>query len=143
MGISALRSSLDVFSDFSEKKKRRSSGHIQDHLRISFSDMATTPVGSEHGHGSGMGICVPGVMRVTLAPQTQHHLGCVIGKDVTAEHPWISVNKSLIDDNMDLHSDSSDFLPVRDELAVSIIALLFAVVKAFPHPQFLILITVL
>ncbi|KAJ1526712.1 hypothetical protein ONE63_008292 [Megalurothrips usitatus] len=79
--------------------------------------MATTPIGSDHGGGSGMGISVPGVMRVTLSPDTQHHLCCVVGKDVTAESPWVFVDKSLIDDNMDLHSESTDFLPVREDIS--------------------------
>lgn len=70
-----------------------------------------------------MGISVPGVLRVTLSPDTQQLLGCVVGKDVTAESPWVFVNKSLIDDNMDLHSESSDFLPVRDDIAVSTLKL--------------------
>lgn len=102
---------------WTEKKKKGLEGKSSEHTRAP-SEMATTPTGSDHGGGSGMGISVPGVMRVTLGPETQHHLGCVVGRDVTAESPWIFVNKSLIDDNMDLHSESSDFLPVREDITV-------------------------
>ncbi|KAK3927911.1 Dynein intermediate chain 3, axonemal [Frankliniella fusca] len=98
-----------------KKKKKPSAGLLHEHRGVT-SEMATTPVGSEHGGGSGMSL-VPGVMRVTLSPDTQHHLGCVVGKHVTAESPWVFVNKSLIDDNLDLHSESSDFLPVREDIS--------------------------
>jgi hypothetical protein len=40
----------------------------------------------------------------------------VIDENVTTEFPWINVNKELIMDNLDLHSESSDFLPIMDKI---------------------------
>lgn len=41
-------------------------------------------------------------------------MGCVIGENVTTEYPWIYVKKEIIEDNIDLHDESSDFLPIKD-----------------------------
>lgn len=59
---------------------------------------------------------MPGIARIDLSPLTQKIVGCIIGEDVTTEYPWVHVRKDLIEDNIDLHSESSDFLPVKDEI---------------------------
>ncbi|XP_071554596.1 dynein axonemal intermediate chain 3 [Temnothorax nylanderi] len=65
-------------------------------------------------YSASMGI--PGIARLDLSPLTQKIVGCIIGEDVTAEYPWVHVRKDVIEDNIDLHSESSDFLPVKDEI---------------------------
>lgn len=59
---------------------------------------------------------MPGIARIDLSPLTQKIVGCVIGENVTTEYPWVYVRKDIIEDNIDLHSESSDFLPVKDEI---------------------------
>lgn len=61
-----------------------------------------------------------------MSPLTQKIVGCVIGENVTTEYPWVYVKKDVIEDNIDLHSESSDFLIVKDEI------------EAFPDKQILI-----
>ncbi|CAL1675051.1 unnamed protein product [Lasius platythorax] len=67
-----------------------------------------------------------GIARIDLSPLTQKIVGCVIGENITTEYPWVYVRKDVIEDNIDLHSESSDFLPVKDEI------------EAFPDEQILI-----
>lgn len=69
---------------------------------------------------------MPGIARIDLSPLTQKIVGCVIGENITTEYPWVYVRKDVIEDNIDLHSESSDFLPVKDEI------------EAFPDEQILI-----
>jgi len=59
---------------------------------------------------------MPGIARIDLSPLTQKIVGCVIGDDVTTEYPWVQVKKEIIEDNIDLHSESSEFLPMKDEI---------------------------
>ncbi|XP_018315857.1 WD repeat-containing protein 63 [Mycetomoellerius zeteki] len=59
---------------------------------------------------------IPGLARIDLSPLTQKILSCTIGEDVTTEFPWVRVRKDVIEDNIDLHSESSDFLPVKDDV---------------------------
>lgn len=59
---------------------------------------------------------LPGVARIHLTPLTQKVIGCVIGEHVSTEHPWVYVRKEIIEDNIDLHEESSDFLPVKQEI---------------------------
>lgn len=56
------------------------------------------------------------MVRIKLKRLTQKIIGCEVGENVTTEYPWIFVRKEIIEDNLDLHSESSDFLPVRDEI---------------------------
>ncbi|XP_023288398.1 WD repeat-containing protein 63 [Orussus abietinus] len=58
----------------------------------------------------------PGIARIDLTPLTRKIVGCVVGENVTTEYPWIYVKKEVIEDNLDLHDESSDFLPVKDEI---------------------------
>ncbi|XP_048508570.1 dynein axonemal intermediate chain 3 [Athalia rosae] len=62
------------------------------------------------GNSSGF----EGIARINLSPLTQKIVGCVIGENVTTEYPWIYVKKEIIEDNIDLHDESSDFLPIKD-----------------------------
>lgn len=59
---------------------------------------------------------MPGIARIDLSPLTQKIVGCVIGEDVTTEYPWVHVRKEIIEDNIYLHSESSEFLPMKDEI---------------------------
>ncbi|KAK0182605.1 hypothetical protein PV327_000725 [Microctonus hyperodae] len=59
---------------------------------------------------------INGMMKLVLSPLTQKILNCEIGENVTQEYPWIFVKKEIIEDNLDLHSESSDFLPVREQI---------------------------
>lgn len=59
---------------------------------------------------------LPATARIHLSPLTQKVIGCVIGENVSTEYPWVYVRKEIIQDNIDLHEDSSDFLPVKDEI---------------------------
>lgn len=59
---------------------------------------------------------IPGIARIDLSPLTQKIVGCVIGENVTTEYPWIYIKKELIEDNIDLHDESSDFLEIKDEI---------------------------
>lgn len=40
----------------------------------------------------------------------------MVGENVSTEYPWVYVRKEIIEDNIDLHEESSDFLPVKDEI---------------------------
>ncbi|XP_014616644.1 PREDICTED: WD repeat-containing protein 63-like [Polistes canadensis] len=57
-----------------------------------------------------------GVARINLSSLTQKILGCVIDENVTTEYPWVWVKKEIIEDNLDLHSESSEFLPMKNEI---------------------------
>lgn len=57
-----------------------------------------------------------GVALLTLSPLTQKIVGCELGTDLTEENPWIYVRKDLIEDNIDLHEKSSEFLAIRSRL---------------------------
>ncbi|XP_043505750.1 dynein axonemal intermediate chain 3-like, partial [Polistes fuscatus] len=57
-----------------------------------------------------------GIARIDLSSLTQKILGCVIDENVTTEYPWVWVKKEIIEDNLDLHSESSEFLPMKNEI---------------------------
>ncbi|CAG9820637.1 unnamed protein product [Phaedon cochleariae] len=59
---------------------------------------------------------IPGVRKLTLSELAQKIIGCVAGEHVTAESPWMYVNKEKIQDNLELHEESSEFLPLKKEL---------------------------
>ncbi|XP_026674816.1 WD repeat-containing protein 63-like [Ceratina calcarata] len=59
----------------------------------------------------------PGIARINLSPLTQKVVGCVVGENVSTEYPWVYVRKEIIEDNIDLHEESSDFLAVKDEIS--------------------------
>ncbi|XP_033228955.1 WD repeat-containing protein 63-like [Belonocnema kinseyi] len=61
-------------------------------------------------------IGVSGIARLNLSHITQKIIGCVIDENITTEFPWLYVKKELIEDNIDLHDESSDFLPVKEEI---------------------------
>ncbi|KAF2880133.1 hypothetical protein ILUMI_26044 [Ignelater luminosus] len=60
---------------------------------------------------------VPGITKIALSPTLQQVLGCVVDNDVTAEKPWKYVPKYKIEDNLELHDKSSEFLPIKAEIA--------------------------
>ncbi|KAL3269608.1 hypothetical protein HHI36_008673 [Cryptolaemus montrouzieri] len=60
---------------------------------------------------------IPGVRRITLSELSQKIINCVVGEHVTSERPWIYVKKELIEDNLELHDESSEFLPIRSEIS--------------------------
>ncbi|KAK2582913.1 hypothetical protein KPH14_008980 [Odynerus spinipes] len=57
-----------------------------------------------------------GIARISLSPLTQKIVGCVIDENVTTEYPWIWVTKEILEDNLDLHSESSEFLSMKKEI---------------------------
>lgn len=59
---------------------------------------------------------IPGLKSVKLTSLTQKIMGCIVGEHVTAEDPWTTINKVVVDENLYLHHESSDFLPVKDDL---------------------------
>lgn len=50
----------------------------------------------------------------------------MVGEDVTSESPWKYVKKELVQDNLELHEESSEFLPLR------------GLILAYPRPELLI-----
>lgn len=56
------------------------------------------------------------MLRINLSPLTQKIIGCGVGENVTTEYPWILIRKQIIEDNLYLHPDSSDFLPIKNEI---------------------------
>ncbi|XP_076644434.1 dynein axonemal intermediate chain 3 [Halictus rubicundus] len=117
-----------------EPKKRRktiyeldsypSSGpSTMDILKLSLMDVEPEPR-KEVRYSVSMGLT--GIARINLSPLTQKVIGCVIGENVSTEYPWVFVRKEIIEDNIDLHDESSDFLPVKDEI------------EAFPEQKMLI-----
>ncbi|KAJ8973012.1 hypothetical protein NQ317_004610 [Molorchus minor] len=59
---------------------------------------------------------IPGVKKMTLSELAQKIIGCTAGDTVTSEKPWIYVDKELLVDNLELHEESSEFLPLKGEL---------------------------
>ncbi|XP_043520193.1 dynein axonemal intermediate chain 3-like isoform X2 [Frieseomelitta varia] len=84
-----------------------------DLLRLTSKDYVPEPP-TEIRYSVSLG--VPGTARINLSPLTQKVIGCVIGENVSTEYPWVYVRKEIIEDNIDLHEDSSDFLPVKNEI---------------------------
>lgn len=58
----------------------------------------------------------PSIARIDLSPLTQKIIGCVIDENVTTEYPWVYVRKQIIEDNIELYEETSDFLPIKDEI---------------------------
>ncbi|RLU14738.1 hypothetical protein DMN91_012625 [Ooceraea biroi] len=85
---------------------------VSDILKLSIPEITAEPK-IRYSVSIGM----PGIAQIDLSPLTQKIVGCVIGEDVTTEYPWVHVKKDIIEDNIDLHSESSDFLPVKDEIS--------------------------
>lgn len=59
---------------------------------------------------------IRGVDSVGLNTITQKIVGCVVGQHVTNEKPWIFIKKEIIEDNLELHEHSSDFLPISRQI---------------------------
>ncbi|XP_043251047.1 dynein axonemal intermediate chain 3-like [Colletes gigas] len=85
----------------------------EDILKLSTTDFEPEPR-KRIQYSISMG--VPGIARLNLTSLTQKVVGCVIGENVSTEYPWVYVRKEIIEDNIDLHEESSDFLPVKDEI---------------------------
>ncbi|KAF7283490.1 hypothetical protein GWI33_000388 [Rhynchophorus ferrugineus] len=69
---------------------------------------------------------IPGVRKIVMSELTQKIIECVVGEDVTSENPWKYVRKELVQDNLELHEESSEFLPIRREIL------------AYPRPELLV-----
>ncbi|XP_048518881.1 dynein axonemal intermediate chain 3 [Dendroctonus ponderosae] len=69
---------------------------------------------------------IDGVRRIVMSELTQKIVQCVVGDQVTSESPWTYVKKELVQDNLELHEESSEFLPLRAEIL------------AYPRPEILI-----
>ncbi|KAG7202748.1 hypothetical protein KM043_009919 [Ampulex compressa] len=96
---------------------------VSDILKLSTTDVTAEPP-MKIRYSVSMG--ARGIARINLSPLTQKIIGCVIGENVTTEYPWVYVRKEIIEDNIDLHEESSDFLSMKDEI------------HAFPDPRILI-----
>lgn len=59
---------------------------------------------------------IEGIENIYLSPLTQQILECRIGVNITLQEPWIFVQKEKILENIELHENSSDFLPLREEI---------------------------
>ncbi|EFA11749.1 dynein axonemal intermediate chain 3 [Tribolium castaneum] len=59
---------------------------------------------------------IPGVHKIVLPDLTQEAIGCVAGDHVTAEKPWLSVDKDLILEHLENFPEESEFLPLRPQL---------------------------
>ncbi|XP_067208138.1 dynein axonemal intermediate chain 3-like isoform X2 [Linepithema humile] len=86
---------------------------VNDILKLNTTQITTEPP-RKIRYSVSMGMS--GLVRIDLSPLTQKIIGCVIDENVTTEFPWIYVKKDIIEDNIDLHAESSDFLPVKDEI---------------------------
>ncbi|XP_046142621.1 dynein axonemal intermediate chain 3-like [Osmia bicornis bicornis] len=95
-----------------------------DILKLSSTDMEPEQLKPPIRYSVSMG--VSGIARINLSPLTQKVVGCVIGENVSTEYPWVYVRKEIIEDNIYLHDESSDFLAVKDEI------------RSFPYKKLLI-----
>ncbi|KAL1491054.1 hypothetical protein ABEB36_011707 [Hypothenemus hampei] len=59
---------------------------------------------------------IPGVRKIVMSELTQKIIECVVGEHVTSESPWKYVKKEIVQDNLELHEESSEFLPIRAEI---------------------------
>lgn len=59
---------------------------------------------------------IPGVHKLVLSELTQRAVGCIAGQNATVEKPWISIDKEAIQEDIELHSESSEFLPIKTEV---------------------------
>ncbi|KAH0568439.1 hypothetical protein KQX54_020881 [Cotesia glomerata] len=57
-----------------------------------------------------------GMVEIKLSRLTQKIIGCEIGVNVSAEYPWKFVKKEIIEDNLDLHHENSEFFPIRHKI---------------------------
>ncbi|XP_069705635.1 dynein axonemal intermediate chain 3-like [Periplaneta americana] len=85
-----------------------------------------------------------GLITLTISPQTQKEIGCVIGEQVTTENPWIEVGKELILQNLDVYDTMSDFISVKKEInALTLEDLMIGYESANDNPnQFSVCVTV-
>lgn len=58
---------------------------------------------------------IPGVIKITLSPETQNFIKCVVGDQVSVENPWTSVKKELFEEHMELDSQS-EFHSVKEKI---------------------------
>ncbi|CAD6209057.1 GSCOCG00003704001-RA-CDS, partial [Cotesia congregata] len=56
------------------------------------------------------------MVEIKLSRLTQKIIGCEIGVNVSAEYPWKFVKKEIIEDNLDLHHENSEFFPIRHKI---------------------------
>ncbi|RZC37985.1 WD repeat-containing protein 63, partial [Asbolus verrucosus] len=59
---------------------------------------------------------IPGVHKIVLNENTQNAISCIAGDNVTAEKPWIYVDKDLIQENLESRTETSEFLPLKREI---------------------------
>ncbi|KAF2880134.1 hypothetical protein ILUMI_26045 [Ignelater luminosus] len=59
---------------------------------------------------------IPGVRTIVISTVIQNVLGCIVGTHVTSENPWKFVSKEALTDNLELHEESSEFLPIKNEI---------------------------
>ncbi|XP_044262098.1 dynein axonemal intermediate chain 3 [Tribolium madens] len=59
---------------------------------------------------------IPGVHKIVLPELTQEAIGCVAGDQVTAEKPWITVDKDLILEHLENFPEESEFLFLKNQI---------------------------
>lgn len=59
---------------------------------------------------------IPGVVKLIISSVTQSRVGLMVGEDVTSENPWRYLPKEAIDDDLELHEETSEFLSIKPEL---------------------------
>lgn len=107
----------DVAKSEDEKKKKGKKGKKDKKKKVMQSLFDIPVITQDKLSELEPNIRIEGLKNVKLTALTQKILGCIVGEHVTAESPWVSINKELVDENLYLHHESSDFLPVRDDLA--------------------------
>ncbi|XP_046814339.1 dynein axonemal intermediate chain 3-like [Vespa crabro] len=113
--------SIDLADDFPKRSKtiyeldsyEASGPSFYDILQLGKIDEEVLSKQQEIHYSTSMGA---GVARIDLSPSIQQTIGCVIGENVTTEYPWVWVQKETIEDDLHLHSESSEFLSMKNEI---------------------------
>lgn len=59
---------------------------------------------------------IPGVYKLVLSDLTQESIGCIAGDTVTAEKPWLNVDKEAILEHVENFPDSSEFMFLKNRI---------------------------
>jgi hypothetical protein len=65
-----------------------------------------------------MDINIEGLVHLTLSVDMQKLLGCVIGKHVSSEKPWITIKKKEVEANLTAENEKSELFSIKDTLMV-------------------------
>lgn len=59
---------------------------------------------------------LPGVRKVYLSPYTQSFVGCRVGENITTDTAWVLVNKTLIQDHIEIYEGQSEFYAITNDI---------------------------